>query len=173
MDHDAFLRRLKARMQDMGYTPKLLSRKIGAGPTYIRDLFEGRSKNPTAGKLIRLASALAIPVSELIGGSNFAQFSEPNPSLSPTDLPERELEEDDDAFADVSIAVEAMLREEHAPHDLRSVSKMSRIVWRDIHSLPAVLPFQERLELTLSERRSQVRTARAAMFSGHRRNASG
>lgn len=41
-----------------GMSKKRLAEEAGVGLTYVRDVFEGRSKNPTASKLAKLAKVL-------------------------------------------------------------------------------------------------------------------
>jgi transcriptional regulator with XRE-family HTH domain len=161
MDHTALVARIDARMRELGLTPKSLARAAGLAETYVRDLREGRSTNPRASHLLKLATALGVSLGELVEGEPRG-MGEAAASLAAPRLADRAQE--DDRFAQVAAAVDAMLREEFAPHDTATVAKMSRIVWREILALPAHLPFEDRLNFTLSERRSKVRRAREEMF---------
>ncbi len=72
---------------------------------------------------------------------------------------------EDDRFAEVSSLIYDILIEEHMPADARTVARISAMVWRDIQKLPRAMSFDDRVELTLNERRSMIQAARAAMFS--------
>lgn len=51
----AVAREVYRRMSAAGLTQKGLAIRAGLNPTYVRDLFMGRSQNPTAGNLHKLA----------------------------------------------------------------------------------------------------------------------
>lgn len=161
MDHKAMVARIEARMRELGLTPKSLARAAGLSETYVRDLREGRSTNPRASHLLKLATALGVSLGELVEGEPRGFAERPTAPATPR-LADRM--EEDDRFAPVAEAVDAMLREEYAPHDTATVAKMARIVWREILALPPHLPFEDRLSFTMSERRSKVRRARQEMF---------
>lgn len=158
MDLDRLKAQLRERMKARGITAKRLSLAAGRGETYVRDLLQSRSHNPTIEGLQRLADVLGCTVAQLTGeaGSGFGEGAPP-PFVS--------IEQDEaDRFADVNARVEDMLRQEHMPHDPRTVSRLALEVWRDIQSIGRILPFEDRLEQALSARRSVVQHARTAMF---------
>jgi hypothetical protein len=66
------------------------------------------------------------------------------------------LRAEDEEFAEVSDAVLRMLREAGMPTDQRTIAIVAQRVWRDVRALGRQTPFTERLELTLSERRSAI-----------------
>lgn len=111
-----------------------------------------------------VAGALGLSLDFLLNGgpssSGFKEASAPNDFMV---MPAND--EDDDRFAEVSSQVSDMLNEEHMPSDTRTVARISAMVWRDVQKLPKIMPFEDRVALTLSERRSAIQAARAAMFS--------
>lgn len=56
---------MRARRQEAGLTIEGLAEHAGMHPTYLSDIERGRG-NPTLGKLVALAVALELRVSELI-----------------------------------------------------------------------------------------------------------
>jgi transcriptional regulator with XRE-family HTH domain len=161
MDIDALVARIEARRKELGLTAKGLLLAADVNQTYLRDLRKGKSRNPKADQLQRLAAVLGMSVHELLG-SQAPGFAEPPPaSTSTASLGDPG---EDDRFAQLCEAVEQMLREEGMPHDLRNVVLLSRKLWPRITSLPAAVPFADRLDLTISERRSVVQRARRAIF---------
>jgi transcriptional regulator with XRE-family HTH domain len=161
MDHNALVARIEQRMKELGLNAKSLARAAGLAETYVRDLREGRSTNPRVSHLLQLATALGLTLGELVGEEprGFRESVNTAGFASATDNPD-----DDDRYGQVATAVEAMLQEEQAPHDAGTVGRMTRLVWRAIVALPARMPFEDRLNFTLSERRSIVKRARTAMF---------
>ena len=158
MDFERLKAQLRERMKERGITAKRLSLAAGRGETYVRDLLQGRTHNPTIEGLQRLAEALDCTVAELTGEA-ISGFGEAAPAPFVT------IQQDEaDRFAEVSAAVEDLLREETMPHDRRTVTRLALEVWRDIQVLGRLLPFEARMELALSERRSIVRNARTAIF---------
>jgi DNA-binding XRE family transcriptional regulator len=59
---------LKQRREEKGMTQAALAEKVGVGQTYIAKLESGDKKNPTLDLLKKLAKALGVPVTELLGG---------------------------------------------------------------------------------------------------------
>jgi len=58
---------LKQRREEKGMTQAVLAEKVGVGQTYIAKLESGDKKNPTLDLLKKLAKALGVPVTELLG----------------------------------------------------------------------------------------------------------
>lgn len=125
MDLSDMIARIDARMAALGLSPKSLSRAAGLTETYVRDLREGRSTNPRLEHIRKLATALGLTLGELVGEEpaglreGQARLAAPTPEVAAAD---------DDRFAQVSAAVDRMLREEQAPHDAATVGRMSRVV---------------------------------------------
>jgi len=157
MDLDRLKAQLRVRMKERGITAKRLSLAAGRGETYVRDLLQSRSHNPTLEGLQRLAAVLACTVAELTGEAAGGFSEAPAAFVS--------IQQDEaDGFAEVNARVEDMLREENMPHDQRTVCLLALEVWRDIQSIGRILPFKDRVEQALSVRRSIVQNARTAMF---------
>jgi transcriptional regulator with XRE-family HTH domain len=98
----------------------------------------------------------------LMDDASGQQVSEPGQApMSGQPMPDTS--HDDEDFAETAAAVEAMLIEEHMPADTRTVSRLTRIVWRDMEVYRR-LTFEDRLALALSEHRSKLKQARAAIF---------
>lgn len=158
MDVDRLRIELPRRMKERGYNAKSLSRAAGHGETYVRDLLKNTNQQPTLDRLRKIAVLLDCTLADLIGPApGVAETTEAFEGPSPE-------HDGDEEYAELSAAVEAMLREEHMPSDTRTVAKLTREVWREIQVLPRALPFIERMEQTLSTRRSIVRNARTAIF---------
>lgn len=158
MDFERLQAQLRERMKARGITAKRLSLAAGRGETYVRDLLHGRTHNPTIEGLQGLADVLGCTVAELTGeaASGFGEAPQ---------APFVTIQQDEaDRFVDVNARVEDMLREEHMPHDRRTVSRLALEVWRDIQLAGPSIAFADRLELALSYRRSIVQHARTAMF---------
>jgi transcriptional regulator with XRE-family HTH domain len=158
MDLERFRAVLRERMRARGITAKRLSIAAGRGETYVRDLMQGRTQNPTIDGLRRLAEVLGCTVAELTGeaGSGFSE-TVPAPFVS--------IQQDEtERFAEVNARVEEMLREEQMPHDRRTITRLALEVWRDIQAAGPLLPFDDRMEQALSVRRSIVQHARTSMF---------
>jgi transcriptional regulator with XRE-family HTH domain len=158
MDLERLKAQLRERMKARGINAKRLSLAAGRGETYVRDLLQARSHNPTLEGLQRLAEVLGCTVAELTGEAA-SGFSETAPA------PFVAIQHDEvDSFAEVNARVEDMLREETMPHDRKTVARLALEVWRDIQTAGKILPFADRLEQALSYRRSLVQNARTAMF---------
>jgi len=57
---------IEKRMQELGIKPKRLALDAGVGPTYVRDLLSGHSREPKAGKLRQIAFALGCTLEDLM-----------------------------------------------------------------------------------------------------------
>jgi transcriptional regulator with XRE-family HTH domain len=72
-DHNVFGRRLE-HLRNRGYlTRAKLAQRSGVSKDQIQSLEQGRSANPTLRTLLQLASALQVPVAELIEGITIQQ----------------------------------------------------------------------------------------------------
>jgi len=58
MEPSEVARAVERRMKALGLSPKSLSKKAGLNETFVRDLLEGRSRNPRADSLQKLARGL-------------------------------------------------------------------------------------------------------------------
>ena len=58
---------LKRRMDAQGFKQKALAIEASLNATYVRDILIGKSKNPAASKLARIASVLGCTADELLG----------------------------------------------------------------------------------------------------------
>jgi DNA-binding Xre family transcriptional regulator len=67
VDEGLIARNVGLRMAIMGLGPKALSLKAGLNETYVRDLVQGRSRNPRQAHLQHLATALDCQVTDLTG----------------------------------------------------------------------------------------------------------
>ena len=158
MNLDHLRAQLRQRMKARGITAKRLSLAAGRGETYVRDLLQARSHNPTLEGLQRMAEVLGCTVAELTGEA-------PAGLGEAAQAPFVSIQADEaDSFVEVNVRVEDMLRDEQMPYDQRTVSRVALEVWRDIQAIRGLLPFAERLEQALAERRSIVRNARTALF---------
>lgn len=158
MNLDHLRGQLRERMKARGINAKRLSLAAGRGQTYVRDLLQGRSHNPTLEGLQRMAEVLGCTVAEMTGeaATGFSELAQaPFVSIQADEA---------DRFAEVNSRVEDLLREEQMPHDCRTVARLSLEVWRDIKAIRDLLPFEKRMEQALTERRSIVRNARTALF---------
>ena len=57
---------LRALLQERGMTPRALSRAVGDNPFLVRDILAGKSRNPRADTLMRLARELGVSQAELL-----------------------------------------------------------------------------------------------------------
>lgn len=74
MDVGRVAREVTRRMKALGLNPKSLSKKAGLNQTFVRDLSKGKSRNPRADSLDKLATALGCTVSDLTNGATSALF---------------------------------------------------------------------------------------------------
>lgn len=158
MNLDYLRAQLRERMKARGINAKRLSLAAGRGMTYVRDLLQGRTQNPTLEGLQRLAEELGCTVAELTGEARSGFSEAPQVAFVAIQMDETE------RFADLNARLEDMLREEHMPHDRRTVARLALEVWREIQAAGRALPFDERMEMAISARRSIVQNARTAMF---------
>jgi transcriptional regulator with XRE-family HTH domain len=76
--------RLRQLLKERGTTARAVSRDIGTNETLIRDILSGKSANPQAMTMARIAEALAVPLSEFFTGGD---GSEALPALELAELP--------------------------------------------------------------------------------------
>lgn len=69
-------RAIQARMRALGIGQKHLALRAGLNETYVRDLLKGRSRNPIAANLAKLARALECDLTDLLQLSAAPQNSE-------------------------------------------------------------------------------------------------
>lgn len=62
--------RLRELLKERGTTARAVSREIGTNETLIRDILSGKSANPQAMTMARIAEALAVPLSEFFTGGD-------------------------------------------------------------------------------------------------------
>jgi transcriptional regulator with XRE-family HTH domain len=62
--------RLRALLKERGTTARAVSRDIGTNETLIRDILSGKSANPQAMTMARIAEALGVPLSEFFTGGD-------------------------------------------------------------------------------------------------------
>lgn len=70
--------RLRDLIKERGTTARAVSRAIGTNDTLIRDILSGKSNNPQAMTMARIAEALGVPLSEFFSGGDPAEFSAPS-----------------------------------------------------------------------------------------------
>lgn len=68
-------KQLEQRMREKGFNMKSLSQAAGKNDTYIRDILEGRVKNPSYSSMQAIAEKLDCEVADLIQEGNFAERS--------------------------------------------------------------------------------------------------
>ena len=145
--------RLDSLMSAAGLKNADLARRVGTSRQMIGQLRKDE-RTLDKGWAVRLAPYLGINWWELLGAPSSGLAESPT-VIAP---PPKEGEPDfDEQMADIAEAVAGMLADERMPTDQRSITLLSQQVWRDIQALGTLLPFADRLDLTLSEHRSAVR----------------
>jgi transcriptional regulator with XRE-family HTH domain len=61
------MKNLKVKRLSNELTQKQLAQKTGLSQSYINELENGRKSNPSMSVVVKLARALGVPVSELLG----------------------------------------------------------------------------------------------------------
>jgi transcriptional regulator with XRE-family HTH domain len=154
----AFADNLKRLMARQNVSRIDIAAALGVSAQAVSQWMSGRTQ-PVGRRLTALAAVLRVPVTALVeepGGLTEQQ----GPIQG---APEVETAHEDEQFAELAAALEAMLLEEHMPADTRTVSRLARVVWRDMEVYRS-LPFEDRLALTLSAHRSKLKQARVAIF---------
>jgi transcriptional regulator with XRE-family HTH domain len=75
---------------------------------------------------------------------------------------------DFDVIGQLAEALAEIMREERMPHDQRTITRAALAAWHDLAVLPTSLALEDRIALVLSERRSGIQAARAALFGKQR-----
>jgi transcriptional regulator with XRE-family HTH domain len=153
-----FAEKLERLMHERGLSRRQLAQRLGITQQAVGQWF--RSTNPTfpAHRIQDICAILGATPNELLGdgpGSAGPGVREAQGRLDDAAVSER-LRAEDEEFAEVSDAVLHMLREAGMPTDQRTIAIVAQRVWRDVRALGRQMPFAERLELTLSERRSAI-----------------
>lgn len=81
--------RLRELVAEVGPSARAISLRAGQGPTAIKDILSGRSRNPGVATLQRIAEALGVPLAELMDGDPAELTSTTNVKLAPRFLPVR------------------------------------------------------------------------------------
>jgi transcriptional regulator with XRE-family HTH domain len=75
------IRTLKRLMAEARIGQKKLAQKAGLNDTYVRDILSGRSRNPGAGRLSKVAEALQVDVSVLLDAAKAGAGEDPRERL--------------------------------------------------------------------------------------------
>ncbi len=148
-----FSENLERLMAERGLSRRQLAQRLGITQQAVGQWF--RVTNPTfpAHRIKDICAILGATPNELLGDGPGA--SEAQGRFEDSAVTER-LRAEDEEFADVCDAVLQMLKEAGMPTDQRTIAIVAQRVWRDVRALGRQMPFAERLELTLSERRSAI-----------------
>ncbi len=140
-------------MAERGLSRHQLARRLGITQQAVGQWF--RVTHPTfpAHRIQDICAVLGVTPNELLGDGPGAR--EAQAALDDSAVVER-LRAEDEEFAEVCEAVLRMLRDAGMPTDQRTIAIVAQRVWRDVRALGRQMPFAERLELTLSERRSAI-----------------
>ena len=66
INNSLMINRIKQRMNEVGINAKQLAEKAEVGKSFVYDILNGKSKNPTSNKLSSISKHLGIPISYLI-----------------------------------------------------------------------------------------------------------
>lgn len=72
MDVENLRDRLKGRLRELGISAREASRRAGFNVGYVGDIIDGRSKNPDADRILKLAESLDMDAHDLLGNSGSA-----------------------------------------------------------------------------------------------------
>lgn len=75
--------RLRQLIEERGMTPRSVSRALGDNPYLIRDIMSGRSRNPRADTIKRIADYLGVGISDLTDGESTLPGERINPTVTP------------------------------------------------------------------------------------------
>lgn len=67
--HDIMVQKIKRRMDEMGIDARQLAAKAQVGKSFVYDILNGKSKNPTSSKLNSISRELSISISYLINNA--------------------------------------------------------------------------------------------------------
>lgn len=145
-----------------GLSQEAVADRLNTSVSQISRLERGHRKLTTEWAK-RLAPLFGVSWWELLGVPP-SGLSDSSTSLSPPPLGPSQAEADE-RFALIAEAVHALLTERSLPADPRSVARLARRVERDIANLGTILPFQENLEMVLSEVASDLRRRWESLLS--------
>jgi transcriptional regulator with XRE-family HTH domain len=148
-----FSENLERLMAERGLSRRQLAQRLGITQQAVGQWF--RPANPTfpAHRIQDICAILGTTPNELLG--NGPGVREAQVRFEDSNAADR-LRAEDEEFAEVSDAVLRMLKEAGMPTDQRTIAILAQRVWRDVRALGRQMPFADRLELTLSERRSAI-----------------
>jgi transcriptional regulator with XRE-family HTH domain len=159
-------RNLKRLRDARGLNAKKLSKLAKVGETYVRDIEQGRSIDPRSEKLARVAAVLEVTVEALISSDDIAET--PVDIIDAPTAPE-DPAEDDEHFATICEAAASLLKELGAAHNAREAVRLGFRMRDAILAFGPGLPFEQRLEMTISEERPRIRQAMDQMLDRHQR----
>lgn len=87
---DRMRNRIRSVLVERNISARSVSRRAGFNPGYVGDLLEGRSKSPDFERILKLADALELPVTELTGESDatpLAHLYQPGPADDDSAVP--------------------------------------------------------------------------------------
>ncbi|ETO91244.1 MAG: helix-turn-helix family protein [Candidatus Xenolissoclinum pacificiensis L6] len=89
---DVIVRKLKARMQFMNMNPRTLAARSNVGRSFVYDILNGKSKNPTSAKLSAICKELRVPLSYLMnhedGDVDYEEYVHIKPIFDQSDRPQ-------------------------------------------------------------------------------------
>ncbi|MDE2334328.1 MAG: XRE family transcriptional regulator [Rhodospirillales bacterium] len=148
-----FAGNLERLMAARGLSRRQLAQRLGITQQAVGQWFRAVEPTFPAHRIQDICAILGVTPNELLGdGPGVRETQE---GFDDAAVAAR-LRAEDDEFAEVSDAVLRMLREAGMPTDQRTIAIVAQRVWRDVRALGRQTPFTERLELTLSERRSAI-----------------
>jgi transcriptional regulator with XRE-family HTH domain len=68
--HNIMVQKIKKRMDEMGINARQLAAKAQVGKSFVYDILNGKSKNPTSSKLNSISRELGISISYLINNAS-------------------------------------------------------------------------------------------------------
>ncbi len=152
-----FAENLERLMRLRGLSRRQLAERLGITQQAVGQWL--RAANPTfpAHRIRDICTVLGATPNELLGDAPDGRVvaREVQSRLDDAGL-DQILRVEDEEFAEVCQAVLCMLREAGMPTDQRTIAIVAQKVWRDVRALGRGMAFAERLELTLSERRSAI-----------------
>ncbi len=143
-----FCDRLQQAMDAAGVDQSMLGRRLGITPSAVNQWISGRVM-PRASRIMQIAAALGVPASSLLSASG---FSEPQPSPS-FPAPPDEM----DRLPEVAEAVACMMQEEGLTVRPGRLMNLAQRALGATSALGRTMSFEDRLALSISELRSEVR----------------
>ncbi len=148
-----FAANLERLMAQRGLSRRQLALRLGITQQAVGQWFRAADPTFPAHRIQDICAILGVTPNELLGdqpGAREAQGGFDDAAVA------ARLRAEDEEFAEVADAVLQMLREAGMPTDQRTIAIVAQRVWRDVRALGRQTPFADRLELTLSERRSAI-----------------